>query len=208
MPGTHGLLFQGILQLRPCAGVGHVGLRQSAATAARPTAACRALRADDGHRWKSRCESVGDCVNRRGRTRVSHCDKREQAGARLITTRFCGRWKPEFTIARSTQCVLSFTAASGRPTSTVFGNPAGDTSTSTGKASIPSNEKVLSFAGKRPVVAAGSAIHKYGPPAGLGFPMMVGVPTRNRPHPNPLPEGEGTFAAPQIRQNCRCLESP
>ena len=47
------------------------------------------------------------------------------AGARLMTTRFCGRWKPELTIARSTRCVLSLTAASGRPTSTVFGSPAG-----------------------------------------------------------------------------------
>ena len=33
------------------------------------------------------------------------------AGARFITTRSCGRWKPEFTIARSTRCVLSLTAA-------------------------------------------------------------------------------------------------
>ena len=37
------------------------------------------------------------------------------AGARLMTTRFCGRWKPELTMARSTRCVLSLTAASGRP---------------------------------------------------------------------------------------------
>ena len=74
------------------------------------------------------------------------------AGARLITTRFCGRWKPELTIARSTRCVLSLTAASGRPTRTVFGNPAGETSTSTstGKASMPSSEKVFSLASMCP----------------------------------------------------------
>ena len=74
------------------------------------------------------------------------------AGARLMTTRFCGRWKPELTIARSTRCVLSLTAASGRPTSMVFGRPAGETSTSTstGKASMPSSEKVLSLASMCP----------------------------------------------------------
>jgi hypothetical protein len=32
------------------------------------------------------------------------------------------------TIARSMRCVLSFTACSGRPTSTVFGNAPGETS--------------------------------------------------------------------------------
>ena len=70
------------------------------------------------------------------------------AGARLITTRFCGRWKPELTIARSTRCVLSFTAASGSPTRSVLGSPAGETSTSTstGRASMPRSEKVLSLA--------------------------------------------------------------
>ncbi len=36
------------------------------------------------------------------------------AGARLITTRLPGFWKPELTIARSTRCVLSLTAASGK----------------------------------------------------------------------------------------------
>ena len=68
----------------------------------------------------------------------------EHAGARLITTRCCGNRKPELTIARSTRCVLSRTAASGSPTSTVLGSPAGETSTSTstGKASIPKSEKV------------------------------------------------------------------
>ena len=37
------------------------------------------------------------------------------AGARLITTRSIGRRYPELTIARSTRCVLSRTAASARP---------------------------------------------------------------------------------------------
>jgi hypothetical protein len=41
-----------------------------------------------------------------------------------MTTRFCGRTKPEFTKARSTRCVLSLTAASGNPTRTVFGERA------------------------------------------------------------------------------------
>ena len=44
------------------------------------------------------------------------------AGARLITTRSCGRWKPEFTIARSTRWVLSLTAASGSPTENRLGH--------------------------------------------------------------------------------------
>ena len=70
------------------------------------------------------------------------------AGARLITMRLCGRWKPELTIARSTRCVLSLTAASGSPTRTCLGRPLGETSTSTstGRASMPTSEKVLSLA--------------------------------------------------------------
>jgi len=73
------------------------------------------------------------------------------AGARLITTQSCGRTNPELTIARSTRCVLSLTAASGSPTSTVVGNAPAETSTSTstGTASIPSREKVCSFANIR-----------------------------------------------------------
>jgi hypothetical protein len=49
--------------------------------------------------------------------------------------------KPELTIARSTRCVLSLTAASGNPTSTVLGSAPGETSTSTstGNASIPNS---------------------------------------------------------------------
>ena len=70
------------------------------------------------------------------------------AGARLITTRSCGRWKPELTIARSTRCVLSLTAASGNPTRMVLGIAACETSTSTstGTASMPSSENVCSLA--------------------------------------------------------------
>ena len=49
------------------------------------------------------------------------------AGARLMTTRSCGRTKPLLTIARSMRCVLSFTACSGRPTSMVFGSAPGET---------------------------------------------------------------------------------
>ena len=70
------------------------------------------------------------------------------AGARLITTRSCGRTKPLLTIARSMRCVLSFTACSGSPTRIVLGIAAAETSTSTstGKASIPNSEKVWSLA--------------------------------------------------------------
>ena len=66
------------------------------------------------------------------------------AGARLMTMWSCGRTKPELTIARSMRCVLSFTAASGSPTSVVFGTAPGETSTSTstGTASMPSSENV------------------------------------------------------------------
>ena len=51
-------------------------------------------------------------------------------------------------MARSTRCVLSLTAASGRPTRIIFGSPEGETSpsTSTGRASMPNSEKVLSLA--------------------------------------------------------------
>ena len=50
-----------------------------------------------------------------------------------------GRSVPELTMARSTRCVLSLTAASARPTSTVLGIDEAETSTSTstGAASIP-----------------------------------------------------------------------
>ena len=47
------------------------------------------------------------------------------AGARLITTRSCGRTKPLLTIARSMRWVLSFTACSGMPTRIVLGDRAG-----------------------------------------------------------------------------------
>ena len=63
-------------------------------------------------------------------------------GARLVTTRSCGRWNPELTIARSTRCVLSLTAASGSPTRMVLGIAACETSTSTGTASMPSSENM------------------------------------------------------------------
>ena len=39
-----------------------------------------------------------------------------------MTTRSCGRTKPLLTSARSMRCVLSLTACSGSPTSTVFGS--------------------------------------------------------------------------------------
>ena len=71
------------------------------------------------------------------------------AGARLITTRSSGRMKPELTIARSTRCVLSLTAASGKPDQHRLGqSPPAETSTSTstGKASIPNSENVRSLA--------------------------------------------------------------
>jgi hypothetical protein len=69
----------------------------------------------------------------------------------LITIRSSGRTKPELTIARSTRCVLSLTAASGSTTSTVFGSAPGETSTSTstGSASIPNSENVRSLASMR-----------------------------------------------------------
>jgi len=62
--------------------------------------------------------------------------------------RSCGFRKPELTSARSMRWVLSFTAASGKPTSTVLGNAPGETSTSTstGNASMPKSEKVCSLA--------------------------------------------------------------
>ena len=85
----------------------------------------------------------------RGCNRLKRAEHRQiAAGARLAAIRLWGRWKPELTMARSTRCVLSLTAASGSPTSTCFGSPLGETSTSTstGKASMPTNEKVLSVA--------------------------------------------------------------
>ena len=91
-------------------------------------------------------------------------------------------------MARSTRCVLSLTAASGRPTRMLFGKPAGETSTSTstGKASIPSNEKVLSLASicpsavgcvkrtvkvLRELLAPGYCRKK---PRGVGVPALAG----------------------------------
>ena len=65
-----------------------------------------------------------------------------------MTMRSVGRVNPEFTMARSTRCVLSRTAASGNPTSIVFGNARGEisTSTSTAIALMPTNEKVFNLA--------------------------------------------------------------
>ncbi len=76
-----------------------------------------------------------------------------------MTTRFCGRSNPELTNARSTRCMLSRTAASGRPTRIVFGKPAGETSTSTstGTASIPCNANVFNLASMGSIVESGLA---------------------------------------------------
>ena len=56
-----------------------------------------------------------------------------------MTTRSTGRRYPELTMARSTRCVLSLTAASASPTRTVLGIDEAETSTSTstGVASMP-----------------------------------------------------------------------
>ena len=74
--------------------------------------------------------------------------QRDNAGARFMTIRSSGRMKPELTIARSTRCVLSLTAASGKPTSMVFGSAPAETSTSTStpSASMPNSENVRSLA--------------------------------------------------------------
>ena len=79
------------------------------------------------------------------------------AGARLITTRSCGRTKPLLTIARSMRCVLSFTACSGRPTSTVFGSAPGETSTSTstGRRRCPGARRCAAWRAWRPVYRNG-----------------------------------------------------
>src|SRR5438105_2410745 len=54
------------------------------------------------------------------------------------------------------RCVLSFTACSGRPTSTVLGRPSEQsTSTSTGSASMPMRAKVLSLESMQSTVPAG-----------------------------------------------------
>ena len=76
-----------------------------------------------------------------GRSKLAACFG-SSAGARLMTMRSWGRMKPAFTSARSTRCVLSRTACSGNPTSTVLGSGDGEksTSTSTGTASIPTRE--------------------------------------------------------------------
>ncbi len=73
-------------------------------------------------------------------------------GAKLITTRSCGLTNPLLTIARSTRCVLSFTAVSGSPTKMVFGMAAGEisTSTSTGNASMPESVNVFKRASMMP----------------------------------------------------------
>ena len=69
------------------------------------------------------------------------------AGDKLMMIRSWGLVYPLFTSDRPTRCVLSLTAASASPTSIVLGIAAGEmsTSTSTGFASIPSNENVKSF---------------------------------------------------------------
>ena len=74
-----------------------------------------------------------------GKSKEEACFGRSP-GAKLITTRSCGFVKPLLTIARSTRCVLSLTAVSGRPTKMVFGIAAEEISTSqsTDIASIPS----------------------------------------------------------------------
>ena len=63
-------------------------------------------------------------------------------------------------------CVLSLTAISGRPTSTTLGSPAGETSTSTstGRASMPSMEKVLSLASMVSPHGLRASYHLLGPP--------------------------------------------
>ena len=88
-----------------------------------------------------------ECPSAIGRSNDAAC-LGSSAGARLITTRSCGRMKPLLTIARAMRWVLSRTAASGRPTSTVLGIAVGETSTSTstGKASIPNSENVRNVA--------------------------------------------------------------
>ncbi len=101
--------------------------------------------------WANRSEAIcplpASMPSVIGRSNEAAC-LGSSAGARLMTTRSCGRRKPELTIARSTRCVLSLTAASGKPTRTVLGSAPGETSTSTstGKASMPTSEKVFSFA--------------------------------------------------------------
>ncbi len=90
-----------------------------------------------------------------GRSNEGACLGRSP-GAKLMTTRSWGRTKPLLTIARSTRCVLSLTAASGSPTRIVLGIAAGDksTSTSTGIASIPSSVNVFSRASMRCPIAS------------------------------------------------------
>ena len=84
--------------------------------------------------------------------------------AGLTTTRSTGRRYPELTIARSTLCVLSRTAASAKPTSTVLGADENDTSTSTstGVASIPTRVYDASFESIGKNVRGKSAIARDG----------------------------------------------
>ena len=93
-----------------------------------------------------------------GRSNVAAC-LGISAGARLTTILSLGRRKPELTIARATRCVLSRTAVSGRPTSTVEGRAPADTSTSTstGTASMPKSENVCRWASMRNPFSNGPA---------------------------------------------------
>ncbi len=70
---------------------------------------------------------------------------RKSAGARLMTTLYRGNSYPEFCIALRTRSMLSFTAASGSPTTVALAKPrrATSTSTSTRIASIPENVALI-----------------------------------------------------------------
>ena len=100
----------------------------------RPRAAVERELADDRVLVEQLASAIARCrpgCRRRSADRTTPACFGSSAGARLITTRSCGRTKPLLTIARSMRCVLSFTACSGRPTSIVFGSAPGETSTST-----------------------------------------------------------------------------
>ena len=94
-----------------------------------PAACCRRAPARRRSRTARTARSaIARCrpgCRRRSADRTTPACFGSSAGARLITTRSCGRTKPLLTIARSMRCVLSFTACSGRPTSIVFGQRAG-----------------------------------------------------------------------------------
>ena len=98
-------------------------------------------------RSEANCPLPASTPRATGRSNEGACFGKSP-GARLITTRSWGRMKPLLTIARSTRCVLSLTAASGKPTRIVLGIAAGErsTSTSTGIASMPNNVNVFSRA--------------------------------------------------------------